>query len=67
MPSRISISPTANSIESPSRGGIATLKKIIAAPTRKIVTVCPIPHNAPITPALAIPRCLVTIVITATT
>ena len=35
IPSRISINPTANSIDRPTRAGIATLKRIIAAPTSR--------------------------------
>lgn len=38
-PRRISISPTESSIVNPSRGGMATLNSMIAAPTRKIVSV----------------------------
>jgi hypothetical protein len=48
IPSKINISPTDNSIVSPSRGGMTTPKRIIAEPTRKIVMVCPNPHSTPI-------------------
>jgi len=61
-PSRISIRPTANSMVSPTRGGIARLKRMIAAPTTKMVSVWPTPHKAPISAALERERSRVTMV-----
>ena len=58
---------TENSIDRPMRGGITTPKTIMAAPTRKIVSVWPSPHIIPISAALRTLICLLTNVDTATT
>ena len=67
IPRSISIRATQNSIDSPSRGGITTPKIMIADPTRKIVTVCPSPHNRPMMAELLIDCWRLTMVDTATT
>src|SRR5580700_12351457 len=66
-PKRTSIKATQNSIDSPTRGGITTPKRMIADPTRKIVSVCPSPHSNPIVAELLIEPWRLTIVETATT
>ena len=45
--------PTENSMVRPSRLGIARPKRMMAAPTRKIVMVWPTPHKIPINAALS--------------
>src|SRR6516164_10012868 len=47
-PRRMSMMPTPNSIARPRRGGMTMPKRMIAPPTTRIVSVCPIPHSAPI-------------------
>ena len=66
-PSKTSMRATQNYIDSPRRGGITTPKIMIADPTRKMVSVCPRPHNKPIIAELPIDCCRLTIVDTATT
>ncbi len=66
-PSRTSISATASSMPSPTRGGMTMLKRRIAPPTTTSVTVCPTPQTAPMSPAARTLRCWLTMVETATT
>ena len=67
MPSAMSMSATANSIASPTGGGITTLKAMIATPTTTTVTVWPRPHSAPIRVRCAKRRLRLRIVVTAMT
>ena len=48
MPSAMSMRATANSIASPTGGGMTTSKAMIATPTTTTVTEWPSPHSAPI-------------------
>ena len=66
-PSRISISPTLNSMDRPTRGGITTPHRMMRQPTTKMVNVWPSPQRPPIKAAPRRPRCLVTMVEMATT
>lgn len=67
IPSRINISPTENSIDSPIRGGITHPKRMIPPPTTRIVKVWPSPHAAPMAVALERVFSRATIVVTAIT
>ena len=66
-PKRINMKATDSSIVKPSAGGMVSLSKMIAEPTRTMVTVCPIPQSAPTTAACSIVRSRLTMVVTATT
>ena len=66
-PRKMSMNPTDNSMLSPSRGGMLSLKSIIAEPTAKMVSVCPTPQSAPIIAAWRTVRSRLTMVVTATT
>ena len=66
-PSSTSITPTANSIARPSRGGMTTPNRMMAPPTTRIVSVCPIPQAAPISAEPRSERCRLTIVAIAIT
>ena len=59
--------PTANSIDRPSRGGITTPNRMIAAPTAITVMVCPTPQAAPISAEPVMLRSRLTMVAMATT
>ena len=62
------MTPTANSIaEIPSRGGMTTPNRMIAAPTVMTMTVCPTPQAAPIRAEPATLRSRLTMVAMATT
>ena len=61
------MAPTDNSMLNPSRGGITIPNRMIAAPTTKIVNVCPVPQNTPIHAAFEILRSRLTMVVTAIT
>jgi hypothetical protein len=66
-PSRISIKPTENSMERPTRGGITQPNRTIPVPTTRIVSVCPTPHQRPMRAALPMVRWRDTMVLTAST
>jgi hypothetical protein len=63
----MSIKPTENSIDSPSRGGITHPKRMIPPPTTRIVRVWPNPHAALMAVALEGVFSRATIVVTAMT
>src|SRR5207249_7337322 len=66
-PRPTSIKPTDSSIAKPSRGGMTRLNRTIAAPTRTIVIVWPMPQSMPMSDAWRIDRCPLTMVLTAIT
>ena len=58
---------TAISMERPRRGGMVSLKRMMAAPTMKMVMVWPKPHIMPMTAPWRTERSRLTMVETATT
>ena len=66
-PSKISISPTDSSMLNPTRAGMTRPKRMMALPTAKIVSVCPMPQYTPTMAELARLRCRLTMVVTAMT